>query len=105
MQVNTFVGLIHMNAFTSLRLLIPNLHCLLLSAIGLNADIIVADSATEFSGVHGSNNWYYGYWQKTGDLDNCDNAATDFVSLTRRGRFLQLTMSEGRSSLQGFDNG
>jgi len=47
----------------------------------------------------------YGYWQKTGDLDNCDNAATDFVSLTRRGRFLQLTMSEGRSSLQGFDNG
>jgi len=50
----------------------------------LRADIIIADSMTEFAGQQGSNNWYYGYWQKTGDADGTYNQ-TEFVPFTQFG--------------------
>lgn len=44
-------------------LLIP---VLLVSPAGLALGGPLADSAAEFSGVQGQNNWYYGYWQDDG---------------------------------------
>src|SRR5688572_27672931 len=51
----------------------------------LRADIILADSVTEFAGQQGSNNWYYGYWQKTGDADGVYYYLTEFVPFTQFG--------------------
>jgi hypothetical protein len=51
----------------------------------LRADIILADSVTEFAGQQGSNNWYYGYWQKTGDADGVYDYRTEFVPFTQFG--------------------
>lgn len=51
----------------------------------LRADIIIADSVTEFAGTQGSNNWHYGYWQKTGDADGIYNYQTEFVPFTQFG--------------------
>ena len=46
------------------------------TGIGYEADgeipfvsVAVADSMTEFSGVQGQGNWFYGYWNKASDLD------------------------------------
>src|SRR5262249_14144171 len=33
------------------------------------APVTLADSVAEFSGVQGSNNWFYGFWNKTTDAD------------------------------------
>jgi len=49
------------------------------------ADIILADSVTEFANQQGSNNWYYGYWQKTGDSDGVYDFRTEFVRFTQFG--------------------
>jgi hypothetical protein len=51
----------------------------------LRADIIIADSVTEFAGRQGSNNWYYGYWQKTGDADGIYNYESEFIPFTQFG--------------------
>lgn len=48
-------------------------------------DIIIADSVTEYAGVQGSNNWHYGYWQKTGDADGVYDAQREFVRMPRYG--------------------
>jgi hypothetical protein len=58
---------------------------LLMCADALRADIILADSVTEFAGQQGSNNWYYGYWQKTGDGDGLYDYRTEFVPFTQFG--------------------
>jgi hypothetical protein len=58
---------------------------LLLYLSPLRADIIIADSVTQFAGQQGSNNWYYGYWQKTGDVDGIYNYEADFVPFTQFG--------------------
>ena len=58
---------------------------LLFWAVQTHGDIIVADSATEYSGMQGSNNWYYGYWQKTGDADGVYDAEREFVPMPRYG--------------------
>ena len=34
---------------------------------GLFTPVTIADSVTEFSGKQGSNNWYYGYWNRQSD--------------------------------------
>lgn len=36
-------------------------------AQGTFTPVVVADSVTEFSGKQGSNNWYYGYWNRDAD--------------------------------------
>jgi hypothetical protein len=51
----------------------------------LQADVIIADSVTEFADRQGSNNWYYGYWQKTGDADGAYDYRTEFVQFTQFG--------------------
>ncbi|HKQ36748.1 MAG TPA: lamin tail domain-containing protein [Verrucomicrobiae bacterium] len=44
--------------------------------------IVIADSVTEFSGTQGSNNWYYGYWNKKDDT-NFSYQLTDFIQFPR----------------------
>jgi hypothetical protein len=58
---------------------------LLIGACALQADIILADSVTEFAGQQGSNNWFYGYWQKTGDADGVYDYRTEFVPFAQFG--------------------
>jgi hypothetical protein len=58
---------------------------LLFWAVQTQGDIIVADSLTEYSGVQGSNNWYYGFWQKTGDADGVYDAEREFALMPRYG--------------------
>jgi len=43
---------------------------------------LIADSVAEFSGVQGSNNWFYGYWDLGQDADGVYSAA-DFVPFPR----------------------
>jgi hypothetical protein len=56
-----------------------------LGVTGSRADIIIADSVSEFSGIQGSNNWYYGYWQKTGDADGTYDYQQEFVRFSQFG--------------------
>lgn len=46
---------------------------------------VLANSVSEFSGKQGSNNWYYGYYNLTGDLTPGYNATNDFTLLPRSG--------------------
>ena len=57
----------------------------LLWILQTNGDIIVADSITEYSGQQGSNHWYYGYWQKTGDADGSYDPQREFRLMPRYG--------------------
>lgn len=43
---------------------------------------IIADSVNEFSGTQGQNNWYYGYYDRTNDLDGIYNPDSDFQQMT-----------------------
>jgi hypothetical protein len=47
------------------------------------APVTLADSVAEFSGNQGSNNWFYGYWDKTSDSDGIYNPTSDFVAFPR----------------------
>lgn len=42
--------------------LVATIVCLWPSPVGLFAQITIADSVSDFSGVQGHNNWYYGYY-------------------------------------------
>jgi hypothetical protein len=66
------------------RLLILSALLLWVGPSQVRADIIIADSVTEFASTQGSNNWYYGYWQKTGDADGIYNQS-EFVPFTQYG--------------------
>ena len=57
---------------------------LLFWAVQTHGDIIIADSITEYAGMQGSNHWYYGYWQKTGDADGVYDDG-EFVPMPRYG--------------------
>ena len=47
-----------------------------------SAAAIIADSVNEFSGTQGQNNWYYGYYDRTHDLDGIYNPVSDFQLMT-----------------------
>src|ERR1051326_5556238 len=60
------------------------------NGIGFEADpavpftpVTLADSVAEFSGTQGSNNWFYGYWDKTSDSDGIYDPTNDFVPFPR----------------------
>lgn len=60
------------------------------NGIGFEADAavpfapaVVADSVSEFSGNQGSNNWFYGYWDKTSDTNGIYDPTNDFVAFPR----------------------
>lgn len=46
---------------------------------------ISADSVAEFSGVQGQDGWYYGYWDRTQDVDGEYQQLSDFKRLTHFG--------------------
>jgi hypothetical protein len=46
------------------------------------APVLIADSVADFSGEQGLNNWFYGYYNKTRDL-NGKYAASEFVQFAR----------------------
>lgn len=46
---------------------------------------VIANSQTEFSGVQGQNNWYYGYYNKSADGNSTYDAATDFIQFLADG--------------------
>src|SRR5262249_11853147 len=46
------------------------------------ATTLIADSVTDFSGNQGQNNWFYGYWDKKGDV-NGTYQADDFIPFPR----------------------
>jgi hypothetical protein len=45
--------------------------------------VIIADSVADFSSVQGTNNWYYGYYDKTRDPDQTWNCNADFQLMTQ----------------------
>lgn len=48
-----------------------------------SAQTILGDSATEYSNVQGQNNWFYGYYDKTGDTASPGYALSDFVQMSQ----------------------
>ncbi len=74
---------------------------------------IIADSQAEFSGGQGDDNWWYGYYDLTGDVGNDDPAhdatyqADDFREFPTSGPFprFDFTGSQARPSITGGRNG
>lgn len=54
------------------------------SLVAINsADAVpIADSAAEFSGTQGQNNWNYGYWDKAADGNGVYDPVTEFTQMT-----------------------
>ncbi len=46
---------------------------------------VVADSVSDFSGTQGANGWFYGYWDRSVDVDDHYDQATDFRMLKQFG--------------------
>src|SRR5947207_8054341 len=47
------------------------------------APAALANSVAEFSSTQGSNNWFYGYWDKTSDGNGIYEPTTDFTPFPR----------------------
>ena len=52
------------------------------NAAAASSAVVVADSVADFSATQGANNWSYGYWNKTADVDGI-YSASEFVPFPR----------------------
>lgn len=50
---------------------------------GVGAQTLLADSVQDFSGVQGHRNWYYGFYDKTGDTVTPGYSVSDFQQMTQ----------------------